>query len=344
MRGLTSRGSPTSIATSREGFCLMYSELILESAVVTNSALIICTRNRPETLANTLSALARLSLPETIVIVDSSENGATERVVNKSPLRSRIVYLASEKGLPHQRNVGIRYLRALPGKYLEFVSFLDDDVIPSAKYFLECKRLFSSNRSLVCLGGFDSLLEKGQPNKLAQFVGVIPKIPGSVSKAGLTSVCVPKEELREVQWVPGGMQNIRWSVLQVCLFDGRLEFFGEDLEMHLRIGKYGTISVSDRLPVRHLAAQEGKPALLEQMVCQSMFRWHLANQFPGLVKRHFVIFGSLALIFSHLVGFSRHGTTRYYIAARAEIRFLFLLAVGRAKACIAEHPVFGPEG
>lgn len=174
---------------------------------VSNCALVICTRNRPIIFAQTLSFLEKLALPEILLIVDSSDNTDSENIVKSSSLHKKIVYLKSERGLPPQRNVAMMYLRNMQVRNFSFVSFLDDDVLSSESYFLECRKLFKNYPSAICIGGFDEInvSKETSPHKIAKALGIIASSHGQISKAGFCSVPTPEDELTEVRWVPAGM-------------------------------------------------------------------------------------------------------------------------------------------
>ena len=315
-----------------------------EDAYSGQSALIICTRNRHKILKATLSKLQAVHLPEIIVVVDSSDTDEAEAVIRASWLSDRIIYLHSERGLPHQRNIGIMYLRSLGLADIDFVSFLDDDVIPSSDYFLNCRALFQEAKDAVCIGGFDVKLETTRPKRVARILGLIPKLSGGIAKSGLTSVAIPKARLCEVDWVPGGMQNLSWEVVANCLFDGRIEFFGEDVEMHLRISKRGRIFASNALAVEHLSVQVDKPSHFEQKLCQSKFRWWLAGQYPERVKRTMVVFGSMALIAQSLLGFANATRDLRIASIKAEVAFLISVFRRDTEFCASKHAALGPQG
>ena len=308
------------------------------------SALIICTRNRHKILEATLGRLRAVQLPELIVIVDSSDTEESEAVIRASWLSNRVIYLRSERGLPHQRNVGILHLRRLGLTNIDFVSFLDDDVIPSVDYFLNCHKLFQDAKDAVCIGGFDVNLETTRPKRVARILGIIPKFSGGVAKSGFTSVAIPNARLCEVDWVPGGMQNLSWEVVANCMFDGRIEFFGEDVEMHLRISKRGPIYVSNSLAVEHLSGQVDKPPLFHQKLCQSKFRWWLAGQYPERVTRTMVVLGSFALVAQSLFGFTNASRGERLTGLRAEAAFLISVFRRDVGICASEHLALGPKG
>jgi GT2 family glycosyltransferase len=221
------------------------------------------------------------------------------------------------------------HLRGLADQNIDVVSFLDDDVIPVSNYFNSCRDLFKNNLDAVCIGGYDVSIAPSRKSRMGRWVGLIPKHPGTIAKSGLTSVAVPDSDLSPAEWVPGGMQNFRWSVLRHCLFDGRMAFFGEDVEMHLRMRKYGLIFSSSRLKVEHLGYQGAKPSIVEQKLCESTFRWWLASQYPDMVSKPMVVLGSLALAAQSILGRGSGGLHSRILGARAEFIFLSQITIGQ---------------
>ena len=93
-----------------------------------NDDLIICTRHRPRELRRCLdSVLMQTRVPTTTLIVDSSEDDMSKRVVDdfasRWPADRAIVYIHSEPGTVHQRVVGLRESAA------PIVHYVDDDTV-----------------------------------------------------------------------------------------------------------------------------------------------------------------------------------------------------------------------
>ncbi len=86
---------------------------------------VIATRNRPEALALSIPLLlAQSRPPEQLIIVDSSDDPAPVQAVVRAAIvgfPGRVHILKSAPGLPHQRNVGLKYVTA------PVVVFPDDD-------------------------------------------------------------------------------------------------------------------------------------------------------------------------------------------------------------------------
>ena len=97
-------------------------------------SLIICTRNRAESLAKTLEALRHQALPDglewELLVVDNGSTDETAGVVERAAVgmpHLRSVY-EPRAGLSAARNCGLRHARG------EAIAWTDDDVVPAPEW------------------------------------------------------------------------------------------------------------------------------------------------------------------------------------------------------------------
>jgi GT2 family glycosyltransferase len=94
----------------------------VEGAIAPRTSIVVCTRNRPESLENCLSSIRRLSpAAHDVVVVDNDpSSGLTRRVTDRF---SEVRYVPENRpGLSAARNAGVRHSVG------EIVAFTDDDV------------------------------------------------------------------------------------------------------------------------------------------------------------------------------------------------------------------------
>jgi GT2 family glycosyltransferase len=109
-------------------------------------SVIVCTHERPESLANCLAALQRFGDDsiEYIVVDNSPRTDATRRVVSGYP---NVHYLVEPRvGLSHARNAGIRRAHG------EIIAFTDDDVTVTENWICELTRPFA-DPNVMCATG-----------------------------------------------------------------------------------------------------------------------------------------------------------------------------------------------
>ena len=274
-----------------------------------NLALVICSKDRPKVLSETLRGhLKQDSLPGYIVVVDSSED-VTEQKALISKLAGdnpqiEFKLLTSTPGLPLQRKVGYSYLLDnFPS--VSIVSFLDDDISLVDRLFFETVvELMSSSQEMVALSGFIVDQKMGVGARSLQWMLGAPFLQGRIARSGLASLPKPKadQELTGVGWCQGGMINIRVRKELVDVFPVALRMYGEDLEMSLRLKEFGQLAISHLLPVRHSQAQSGKHASDKIAYFTGAALYGLSQRHPADVDTKFVLLSMIRLAFVNLVG------------------------------------------
>ena len=117
-------------------------------------SVIVCTRNRAESLRRTLDSLHAMAMPPTlaweVVVVDNGSGDHTRSVTEETaratgmPVR---YLLETEPGLSRARNAGARAARG------EVVAFTDDDCRVDARWLAQIDAEFGADTSLAVLGG-----------------------------------------------------------------------------------------------------------------------------------------------------------------------------------------------
>lgn len=104
---------------------------------MTHVSVIICTRNRADSLAETLASVAKCELPAgcvgELLVVDNGSTDSTQRVIADAPcgvLRLRSV-IEARTGLSNARNRGMQETDG------DIIVFADDDVRVSANYLVD---------------------------------------------------------------------------------------------------------------------------------------------------------------------------------------------------------------
>lgn len=269
-------------------------------SVLDQSALIICTKNRPRELQSTLESVSSSVHPANIVVVDSSENSTSSlnTISNLQPdLVGKIFLIRSGSGLPHQRNVGIQFLSGIVDiGTLKVIHFLDDDVSVDEKYFQDSLALIDKHPNFVGIGALLGTSITKNRNVLVRLLLGEPKDGGKIGPSGLVSTvsCLSKP-LIQTEWIAGGAMTLRASVFETFRFDGCRRMYGEDVEASIRLSKYGKIGVGCLLRVEHRSAQEGKPNSATSSYFQDIFRYELIALCPERVRKFRVLLASLIL-------------------------------------------------
>lgn len=291
---------------------------------------LICTRNRVETIERTLKALTnQLDQISRVIVSDSSENNLTQELCsNLAEFKGRVTYLRSEYGAPRQKNVALNYCESVTFDE-DIVCFLDDDIIPNQNYFRWIRTLFAMNPAVLCLGGFDESARKPLNSRLLSNFGLASFRPegNQILASGICTVSKPESELVSCDWVPGGMQSFRVSAIRGHRFDQRFRIHGDEVEFQTRVLRNEGIYSSKLLGVNHLAATTGKASRKMEVMYMDGFRLRLAHLHPSVTPSK-VIGASFLLaalnLFAGLVGLN---TGRLEIAT-GHIEFLKRLFTG----------------
>lgn len=273
--------------------------------ILDHMALVVCTRNRPNYVRDFLLHLEHIdSVPRICVITDSSDSSLTEDLVKtlllNSPIEIRFIH--SLPGLPHQRNVGIDFLKSLPyANQIKIASFLDDDVRVFPSYFETVSQLFNKYQTAIGIGGYCSEEAKVNSKSLIRRLMLIgSREDGVILKSGFAIPPLPTVEVMETQWIQGGAQNLRFEIFESELFNAQVRMYGEDVEFYSRISKYGKILCSNQLPFKHLEAIEGKDNLRLVEGYSDGFRWTMALNNRAGVKKYAVLLATTYLTVAEL--------------------------------------------
>ncbi|MEA5511027.1 glycosyltransferase [Crocosphaera sp. UHCC 0190] len=111
-----------------------------------NISLIICTRNRPESLTRCLESLQKLShFPKEIIIVDNASI-SSDKVKQMTELWGMRYIHEPRKGLSIARNTGIRQATG------EIIAFTDDDVVVHPDWIFRLGQTFSDPNLMAVTG------------------------------------------------------------------------------------------------------------------------------------------------------------------------------------------------
>ena len=275
-------------------------------------ALVVCTINRSTLVESLLIAVGKQSSkPDCVVVVDSSPDDQTKSVVENFRAPFDLHYVHSQKGLPHQRNVGIKTIEEVYAlKNLDYVGFLDDDVSISPDYFQCASEALAENPKAILVGGYDKLLSIRATNRIEQILQLNSKKMGQVLRSGLVTYVKPEKKFEEVTWVPGHSFNVRASAFESVKFRGHVRMYGEDVEIQIRLGKLGQIIAVKDMGVVHYKSDVSRESLRNNVAYDDGFRFWLSGQHPEIVKKRWVIVSTVLLATrSFLLSFSNDGIT-----------------------------------
>lgn len=205
---------------------------------------IIASVGRAPLLRETLGHLARQTrLPDGVVVV-GADPGDAAGLEDVSDLPLEIVF--ADRGLPIQRNAGLRHVRGRA----DVVVFFDDDFVPAVDYLAELEVLFTERPQVV--GATGRLIADGIKSPGLSFDDGIALIAADVRPATGWERPMPA--------LYGCNLSVRLAAAQDIWFDESLPLYGwqEDVDFSYQLGKRGTLLLTSRLNGVHLGTKAGR--------------------------------------------------------------------------------------
>jgi len=122
-----------------------------------NVSVVIATRNRAESLRDTLASLTRQSRrPDEVVVVDNASSDHTRDIALKfaDSLNLKYVYEA-KRGIPYARNAGIQNAGG------DIIAFIDDDCVADENWLKNLEIPFVKDPHIGVVGGEISYFKIG---------------------------------------------------------------------------------------------------------------------------------------------------------------------------------------
>jgi GT2 family glycosyltransferase len=139
---------PAGLPFSANPACLVERDVLLADAPL--ASVVICTRERPDSLARCLDACLGLDYPhyELVVVDNAPTTDTTARLIADRYTGGRVRYVCEpHAGLGWARNRGLHEARG------EIVAFTDDDVVVDRHWLTELVRGFQADDDVACVTG-----------------------------------------------------------------------------------------------------------------------------------------------------------------------------------------------
>ena len=208
------------------------------------TSLIIPTRNRVLMLNKTLKNLESLKIKfYEIIIIDSSEKKFKNNIKSISKKFKTKLY-HSKPSSSYQRNIGLKN----KNKNVEYVMFLDDDIIFEKKSFMNMNekiKQYEKKNNKILGYGFNlkqknkkNFLEKIKKSKLSEILCLYSKKPGIVMSSGWQTKILNFKYDTFTEWIPTGAVVFPSKNLDVKFNEnfGRYSYL-EDLDFSLNLRK-----------------------------------------------------------------------------------------------------------
>ncbi|WP_115461506.1 glycosyltransferase family 2 protein [Winogradskyella aurantiaca] len=275
-------------------------------------SLIVCTYSRPESLSTLLKSIATQSVaPDEILIIDASSDQKTEIVCQSSQLPSLKYFQVNteHRGLTKQRNYGISKV----GKDIDYVCFLDDDIILSKDYFTSLINTYIAFPDAIGVGGYitneviwefkssKSLrskfyfeeFQRQEPMRfqVRRLCGLAPDrqpcfLP-SFGHGRSVSFLPPSGKIYGVEHFMGGVSSYKLDVLKKVGFSTFFEGYGlyEDADFCFRLLSFGDLYVNTAAQCEHHHDKSGRPDWFEygkMVIRNGWYVWRIRFPKPSV--------------------------------------------------------------
>lgn len=248
--------------------------------------IVICTKDRPDALSNALKSInLQTSLPNRILIVDSSSNSDTRNMINSHIITSNMnmKYIQSKPGLTFQRNRAIENLLSST----KIAHFIDDDVELLPDYLTEILSCFNRHPQALGVGGSIQNLPEHILRLRNRLFGLDSVTEGKVLRSGVNVLNFAGSSDRSVDWLSGCSMSFRKEIFSQVRFDERRtgNGTGEDVDFCLRIKNFGEIIWTPSAKLYHFQSPINRLNEEKNRVSGFKHRLLLANDGLGRVKK-----------------------------------------------------------
>jgi glycosyltransferase involved in cell wall biosynthesis len=237
-------------------------------------SVIICTYKRLDSVSALLGCLVRQNYKDMeVLVVDGSGDDSEVRAELRSAVgalagRMDISFIASAKGLPLQRNVGLRQAAG------DLIVFFDDDVT-FAEDFIERAVALFARPDMHNVGGATAYDVRNHPQpvnwrwRLRAVMGTVPRLePGRVDRLGRSipiGFAKPFSGLLDVGYLAGFCMMYRAGAIRGLWFDERIPTYGgEDRDYSVSVGKRWRLVLCGDLAIEHHGAQQSRDSGVER--------------------------------------------------------------------------------
>jgi GT2 family glycosyltransferase len=249
----------------------------------------ICTKNRPLEIAESVTAVHRVSPGTVAMVIDASESTASEevcaRLAEETPGLKVDYHRAIEPGTARQRNQAVEICRE---QGIDVIHFLDDDTEVLDGYFEAIEGRFAREPELMGIGGIILNQPPLTYPRIKRFFQLAGR-PGQVLRSGRNSLGQYPDAKADdkLDWLVGCSMSFRMSAFEDGLrFDGRLKGYslGEDLDLSFRLSREHPIAVEPAATCYHHMTSTGRHPMRSHAHDRTVFthRWVIEQKKLGL--------------------------------------------------------------
>ena len=277
-------------------------------------SIIICTYNRPDSLAVCLRSIkAQFLKPDEVVVVEDDSTSKIIKVMEKfnqcDKFKLTHILTGKRSGLPAARNTGVRAAKG------DILAFIDDDVILPPNWLSEIVKCYQETNADGVGGYIHDVLslkdEKPTGDFLSSFfyrlISAIRLVffynkVGKLSPIGLpyAHLNLQTDGYREVDYFQGCNMSFRREVFDYCQFDESYGFREKEEDFCLQVrGKEGKkLIYNSKAVVIHTRNQSGGTRSRERLYWTFQIHTYYLLKNYNLKYLRVAVFAVLSLLYS----------------------------------------------
>jgi GT2 family glycosyltransferase len=242
------------------------------------SALIVCTRNRPDDVRRLFSSILHGNSATTVMVMDSSDGDDTRAAVAEL-VGLRFRYERCAPGLTRQRMAGVTAL----DPEVQIVHFVDDDVVLEPGYLAAIEETFDTRPEVLGVGGRITNMPAHDP-RLLHRVFLLDSVQGGVVlRSGVNVLAFGVPDGGRVDWLSGCSMSFRRKVFDEVAFDLRMEGYslGEDVDFTFRVSRCGPLCIAGEARLAHMISMTNRQNYYELARQAVVRRYRLVSEMHG---------------------------------------------------------------
>lgn len=232
------------------------------------SAIIICTRNRPDDIINLLRSIqVQKKIPEELIIVDSSDIPLDQQQQfiatfssNLFPRTSLLYKHVTKAGIPYQRNVGAQVSSS------DLLHFVDDDTILEDNYIAQMNAAFEHQDFGGGMGYVTNIYpKKNNIDRLLRMIFLLQRdyASGNFTLSGMPTHAYGTNQFKTVQVLGGCCMSYRRELFLHYLADEQLAHYAymEDVDISWRISRKYKLFYNPAARLQHLKSPTNRATI-----------------------------------------------------------------------------------
>ncbi len=287
---------------------------------MTTTDLVVCTRNRTETVLRQVAQIGTLDKASEVrlVIVDNSDFSTTKYAEFANNLKAfsknflELKLMTTNPGLVNARNLAMDNLMG------EIVVFIDDDVRLPENFFPMVREIFLENTEVIGFAPLIDGLYSQLPPLHRNFLRIFNRLQGKLIPT-THSFWVDEDTSKQhnVNWLPGCCMIFKTSEVKEFRFSQELQMgaaggysLGEDVDFSSRVSRRGKLICTPKIKIFHDLSPINRTENLVLQKAIGEWRGYASSSLPHCSYPATFVFEFMYLVLSFFKGGHKFNLTK----------------------------------